>query len=715
MVTREIYWNVHFPGIAVFMIALGLLPVGYIAFRLRERWRMWRAIGIEEKFPPRDEWGWRARRVLAHTIGQARVRRRAYAGAFHLMILWSFILLFIGTVIVAIQQDFVEPVLSLYFFQGWFYRIFSVVLELAGIAGIAGCTMALTRRYFIQPSYLGGRVNWVATVWLLLAILVSGFIVEGARIKATTGGIVAEINGVEAVEIDSTEEHVWSFLGAGLADIIPADAARSIHWLFWWGHLGISIGFLCTFGERTMGHVFTTSLAVFLARDIPSGATPRPTPDLENAESFGVLAIDQFSQTHLRDADMCVECGRCQDSCPAWLTGKPLSPKQIVNKIRDAWEPLALAKLRGESPPAADGAPSLVGDIITHDELWSCTTCGACEQACPVMIEQVEKIVEMRRGLVLMEGAFPEEVQVAFSNLEQTGNPWGKPADERAAWADGLDIPVPIWGEEGSESAEYIFWVGCAGSYDASSQVVSRAFARLLHHASVKFAILGSAETCTGDPALRIGNEYLYQTLAEQNIDTLLETGVKKIVTACPHCFQTLGKDYPLLGGVKGKAIDWKVIHHSELLEELIASGRLRTDAGATVAAGGRKGVFHDSCYLARHNRIEDEPRAVAAEAMGQPADEPARNRQTGLCCGAGGGRMWMEETLGHTHVNAERAKELLAGGADTVIVSCPFCKTMLNDGVKEVAGDDSGIRVRDIAELLDEALASSARAMPSG
>jgi Fe-S oxidoreductase len=705
METREIYWNVGFPGIKVLMIGLGLVPIFYIIHRLRERWQMWRAIGTPEPFPPRSEWPRRAKRVLTHAFAQTRVRKKRYPGIVHMTIFWSFILLFIGTVIVAFQSDVSTPLLGWYFFSGQFYKIYSITLELAGVAGIAACAAALYRRYAIQPSYLGGRIPWATVVWCLLAILISGFVVEAARLSATRDGFEAVIQGQSVFVQTENFEPAWSFVGYGLSQFIPQEAARLVHWLFWWGHLAVSIGFLCVFGERTMGHVFTTCLSIFLARDIPSGATPRPIPDIENAERFGVLALDQFNQLHLRDSDMCVECGRCQDVCPAWATGKPLSPKKIVNAIRDGWEPLAEAKLHGEEP---ERVPGLIGELITQDEIWACTTCGACEQACPVMIEQVEKIVEMRRGLVLMEASFPQEVQVAFDNMERSGNPWGKPAEERADWAKELDFKIPVWGEDDAQDAEYLFWVGCSGSYDAKSQVISQSLSRLLKKAGVKFAILGTSETCTGDPALRIGNEYLYQTLATQNIETLTEAGVKKIVTACPHCFQTLGKDYPLLGALQARPSRGRVIHHSELLERLLAEGKLDATAANSVQEGGRKAVFHDSCYLARHNNVVEEPRAVAAAALGVPAEDPRRERKNGFCCGAGGGRMWMEENLGHKKVNVERAEELLENGADTIVTSCPFCKTMLSDGAKVVADGQPAAAVMDIAELLDKRLAKA-------
>jgi len=694
MVTREIYWNIGFPGITLVMLILGLTPLFYIGYRMKQRWLMWRAVGQPEPIPPREEWWPRTQRLINQVAAQARLRRKTYAGLMHAGIFYSFVLLFIGTVIVAIQADFATPVLNWYFFQGWFYRVFSITLELAGLVGVAACGMALYRRYYIQPTYLGGRLDWTSAVWLLLVIMITGFVVEAARIAANPHQL--------------EWENAWSFIGAGLSGFIPtwrADGAHRgvaeyVHLITWWGHLGISIAFLCLVGDKAMGHILTASYSIWMARNIPSGAVPRPIPNLEAAEVFGVLSIDQFSQTHLRDADSCVECGRCQDVCPAWMTGKPLSPKKIAAGVRAAWEPLALAKMRNEEPGPQ---PELVGDIITADELWSCTTCGACEQACPVFIEQIEKIVEMRRGLVLMRSEFPPEVQIAFSNLEQSGNPWGKPAEEREAWTSAVDKPVPIWGTPEAEGAEYLFWVGCAGAYDAKGQVVSTSFANVLHRAGVKFAILGSRETCTGDSPLRMGNDYLYQTLAKQNIETLNEAKPPKIVTACPHCFQTVGKDYKQLGG------DYQVIHHSQLLDELLAAGRIPKAAHAMKSQEGRGAVFHDSCYLARHNKVVDEPRAVIASAQGKPAIEPERRADNGLCCGAGGGRMWMEEKLGHTHVNVERATELVATGAEIVVTSCPFCKTMLTDGVKEACGAKHGTpkpipAVLDIAELLDRA-----------
>ncbi|MCB2155265.1 4Fe-4S dicluster domain-containing protein [bacterium] len=675
--TRDILWNIDIaePYRTILMAVLSIIPIVFIAMALRRRWQLWQAIGVEEKFPPREEWGRRAQRVLKHVFATKRITRRRYAGTMHTAIFYSFLLLFIGTIIVAIQHDLVRPLLGWNFFKGNFYRIFSLVLELAGIAGIIGCVMALYRRYVTKPDSLGGLLKWIPSIWILLVILITGFVIEGARI---------------ASHPEQTYEKIWSFVGYAFSLAIPQGSAPVLHGMLWWFHLAISIAFLCTFGSVVMGHIFTTAVSVFMAREIPSGATPSPIEDIEEAETYGVLTLEQFNQRHLRDADSCVECGRCQTVCPAWTTGKPLSPKKIVRSIREGWRPLAEMALAGQELPGEDDRPELVGELITADELWSCTTCGACEQECPVMIEQIEKIVDMRRGQVLMKAEFPEELQILFNNLEQSGNPWGKSPEERLDWANDLDFEVPIIDEDNAKEIEYLFWVGCAGAYDARSRGITQSFARLLNKAGVKYAVLGEMETCTGDSALRAGNEYLYQILAQQNIETLNDLGVKKIVTACPHCFQTLGKDYKGLGG------DYEVIHHSQLLEELIATGRLK--AGTEKVPG--VAAVHDSCYLARHNGVTEQPRNVVAEATGALPVDPERNRDKGLCCGAGGGRMWMEENLGDKNINIERTEELLGTGASTVVTSCPFCKTMLSDGVKACGKDDS-VKVMDIAEML--------------
>ncbi len=685
-VTREIYWNIDIPFRGLVIVILGLVPFAIIAYGLWQRWQRWQRMGDGVELPPRDEWWSRTKRTLVQVFAQKRIRRRKQGGYSHVMIFWSFVLLFIGTVIVAIQTDLATPLFDWYFFDGAFYVAYSIVLDLAGLGGIAACCFALYRRYVTKPETLTKRMlTWTPHIWVFLVLLVQGFILEACRISGT---------GFPDHEVYASP------VGNVFAQVIPTGGiAEGLHLFFWWFHLALTLVWLGMFGQTAMAHIFTSMATIWLAREIPV-STPRPIVDIEEAEEFGVLTVDQFINTHLRDADACVECGRCTDVCPANITGKPLSPKKIINDIKEAW--LAYDAAGGaENTSDEDPTKRLVGGIISQDELWSCTTCGACEQECPVMIEQVDKIVQMRRGLVLMESEFPEEVQNAFNNMEQQGNPWGKPPDDRSKWIEEIaeeeDLIVPIWGEEGSEDAEYLFWVGCAGALDARSLPITKSVALLIQKAGVKFAVLGPMESCTGDPALRIGNEYLYQILAQQNIEVIKEAGVKKIVTQCPHCFQSFNKDYRKLDG----SLDYEVIHHTQLISELLEDKRLEGIPGIDA-----KAILHDSCYLARHNKVTDEPRNVAKAALGNvAASEPKRCGEKTFCCGAGGGRMWMEEHLGDKNVNAERAEELLKDGADTILTSCPFCKTMLSDGAKVVAGESRDVKVMDVAEALAQGL----------
>ncbi len=440
--------------------------------------------------------------------------------------------------------------------------------------------------------------------------------------------------------------------------------------------------------------------------------------DFEEADpekdQFGVAQVEQFTWKGLLDFSTCTECGRCQSQCPAWNTGKPLSPKLLILSLRDhayAKAPYLLAgggkDLTGEEKAAAEqlvGVDVLAmaeanrpliggaaeGGVIDPDVLWSCTTCGACVEQCPVDIEHVDHIVDMRRYQVLIESSFPSEAGVMLRNLENKGNPWGAPPNTREDWTKGLDFEVKRAGA--GDDFEYLFWVGCAGAFEDRAKKTTRAVATLLHEAGVDFAILGEGETCTGDPARRMGNEFVFQMLAQQNVETLNEAGVKKIVASCPHCFNTLRNEYGALGG------SFEVVHHTQLLADLVASGKLTpvqpVDGGVT---------YHDPCYLGRHNRVFTPPREVLeASAEGGELTEMPRNSERSFCCGAGGARMWMEERIGK-RINIERVEEAISTGAHTIAVGCPFCSTMISDGVtaKQAAGATDGVEVVDVATVL--------------
>jgi len=430
-------------------------------------------------------------------------------------------------------------------------------------------------------------------------------------------------------------------------------------------------------------------------RQRPKGAMkPLPVLTETSLESFGVARVEDFTWKQLLDLDACTMCGRCTSVCPAHATGKPLDPREIVLK---SGEVMAATGDPVVTPPiGVDREITVTADSvferITPDEIWSCTSCRACDEICPVNIEILDKILDMRRYLSLMESNFPAELGNAYRSMENQGNPWGMSQSERGDWARGLEVDVVDAGSPFDH--EYLYWVGCAGSFDDKNKRVTQAMAKLLQRAGIDVGILGPSEMCTGDPARRSGNEYLFQMLAMPNVEMLNTMGVRKIITQCPHCFNTLKNEYPQLGG------NYEVVHHSQLLESLIESGRLDVSA-ATLE---ERVTYHDSCYLGRHNDIYLAPRRVIGSLKGIEVVEMPRNGTRGMCCGAGGARMWMEESIG-TKVNDERAREAISTGASRVATACPFCYIMLDDGVKGAGVDEDQVRVADISMHLLEAI----------
>jgi Fe-S oxidoreductase len=478
-------------------------------------------------------------------------------------------------------------------------------------------------------------------------------------------------------------------------------------------------------------HIATSFPNIYFRKLRPRGELPQM--DLENEDAtFGVRTLADLGWNDLLDGFTCTECGRCQQACPAWNTGKPLNPKSFIMGIRDmSVEAEHGLPLIPNSPSAASFgltdmidqkamlAP-IVDNAIPYDAVWDCVTCGACVEACPVLIEHVDKIVGLRRNLVLEDSRFPSELNVAFRNMEGVANPWGQPPTTRTDWTKGLPFVVPTVAELAAEDRldeiEVLYWVGCAAAFDERNRKVARAFATCLDAAGIPFAILGQEESCTGDPARRMGNDYVFQMLATGNIETLNRYGMgeRTIVTACPHCFNSIGVEYGQLGG------QFRVVHHAAYLRELLAAGRLRVvdaDARADGSGGtGRSVTLHDSCYLTRYNGIVEEPREVLGSIAGIELREMENRGKNTFCCGAGGGRMWMEETRG-TRINESRTAQALATGASTVATECPFCMTMLKDGLEAAqSGTGGSVRAIDIAELLAESLAPTqpgARALP--
>jgi Fe-S oxidoreductase len=664
----------------------------------------------------------RARTVtmLRETLGHTRMLKRSVVGAAHWLVMVGFLLLVV--LVAAAYVEVADPHRTLPIAGGW--TSFGLVTELLGVGGLAAIGTLIVIRLRHLPrrrawSRFAGSTAWQAyyVEYTIVAVLGFGLLIRGT--KAAEGALPYPVWAAP----------VSHALGA------PLPASETLVSVLALAKILVSMAWVITISLNvTMGvawHRFTAFPNIFFKRsggEAPALGALRPmTSDGEpldfaqadpEVDQFGVAAVEQFTWKGLLDFTTCTECGRCQDQCPAWNTGKPLSPKLVVLSLRDhayAKAPYLLAgggktptgEERG-TPEQLAGVPAsalaesqrpLVGGaeaagIIDPDALWACTTCGACVEQCPVDIEHVDHIVDMRRYQVMIESSFPPEAGAMLRNLENKGNPWGAPSGGREDWTKGLDFAVPRAGD--GADFEYLFWVGCAGALEDRAKQTTRAVATLLHQAGVSFAILGEGETCTGDPARRIGNEFLFQLLAQQNVETLNGTfgdrpaERRKIVASCPHCFNTLRNEYGQLGG------DYRVVHHTQLLAELVATGALTpirpVDGGLT---------WHDPCYLGRHNQVYTPPRELLG-AVG-PVSEMPRNSERSFCCGAGGARMWMEERIGK-RINTERVEEALATGANTIAVGCPFCFTMLGDGVtgKQAAGEaGEQVEVVDVATVL--------------
>ena len=683
--TREVFWNIQYSWL-VYVLMVPTLAVFAWGFWLKIR--RWRAGQPAVRF---DRLGERLQLFLRNAVGQGRTLRSRYVGLFHSLVYTGFIVLFLATTVVAIHHD-----TPLHLMKGHFYLIFqSLIVDVFGLFVLVGVALAAVRRWVSKPAEL---VYTDEASRILVAIFVmafTGFMVEGWRIAVTDDVWAA-----------------WSPVGnlfARASDPFMSDAAMQTgHVVIWWFHLAVAFGFIAWVPFSKMSHVFTAPLNIFTANLDGYGGSLKAI-DFETAERFGINHLGDFTWKDLLDFDACTECGRCTDVCPANAVGKSLSPRDIILDLQ------ALMHKRGDSLVASgngngNGDAELLPIIdqktaVSPEALFSCTTCAACMEACPVHIEHLPKIVDARRYLVMEEADFPEGMMDMMNSLEQRQHPFAGTQFSRVDWTEGLDIDVMADMDDPNQ-AEVLMWVGCGGALVERNRNTVRATAKLLKKAGVKFAILGREESCSGDPARRVGNEFLFEMLAKGNVETLDRYGVRKVVTSCPHCFNSFKNEYPQFGG------SYEVYHHTQFLDQLLASGRLNgADAATGGANAGETITFHDPCYLGRHNGEYDAPRNLLAKVGGARQVEMERSRNQSFCCGGGGGMAFVDEPPDQ-RVNQERAQEAVDTGADVVAVGCPFCATMLDDGVNARRGDRD-VKVKDVAELLWDAVGETSEPAP--
>ena len=613
---------------------------------------------------------WRhLRDELVIYLGQRKLLTRPYyvRGITHAFIFWGFLVITYGS------ADLLLRGIAGLSLPGTTSGLYAWTLDLFAVLVLSSVAIALFRRAVLRPAHMHIAREGYVILGLIGFLMLSLLVFEHAGIAA----------GV--LEPGATRPPL-----AGALPSLFGTSSASVFAYAWWAHVGTVLAFAAYLPRTKHLHIVTTLPNVGFRKQTPRGQLSL-IEDIENKETFGAATIREFSWKSLLDSYTCTECGRCSDNCPALATGKPLDPQKIVLDIRDQLlreGPKHLAGSVTEPIPPSHWVES------KPEEVWACTTCAACVEACPVTIEHIDKIVDMRRHLALMEGAVPPEAQRAMTNIERAGNPWGEPRESRAAWAEGLAVPTLAE----KPDAEYVYFVGCAASYDRRNQRVAKALAAILKAAGVSFAILGKAETCNGDPARRLGNEYLFQLQAQQNIEAFAAVGVRKVITSCPHCFNTIANEYPQLGG------NYEVVHALPLVQKLIDEKRI-------VLTGDAKDVvaYHDPCYLGRHNGIYDEPRAVLDAIPGVERKEIAPyHRERGFCCGAGGGRMWMEEKMGQ-RVNHRRIEQLTMAktGATKVASGCPFCLIMLEEGTG-AKGISEQVKPVDVLELVAARLSTT-------
>jgi len=662
---REILWNAGSWGRYITYLFMVITFV-CLFLGLKKRYAMWK-IGQSVPFDFKQLLWQRIGYFIKSGVFHKTILRKneGFPGWMHFFIFWGFLILAIGTALVALQDDFTRLVFGWEYLKGNFYLGFSFALDLAGLFAIIGVLMAMWRRYVTRPQRIDDNKpdDLICLVWIL-AVLVTGFLVEGGRIAAT-----------------KPDYEVWSFVGwytASLYGSLDQAAIETVHRVLWYFHMIISFGLIVYIAYSRLLHIITSSLNMMFrgVEESPRGAIAA-IPDFENAEEFGVNAIEGFSWRQIFDLDACTRCGRCQDRCPAFATEKPLSPKKFIQDLKGEWERTA-AGVKNEE--------GIIDNVIGEETLWSCTACLSCQVNCPVSIPTFDKNIEMRRYLTMTLSQVSSEMKLLYKNLQTRFDPYGMGKSQRLEWTEGLDIKKAT-----DEEVEYLYWVGCVASLDDRNRKIARAFSTVLQKAGVSFGVLGPEEKCCGDPLRRTGNEYQYFEIAEGNVELLKELGIKKIITACPHCYNTLKNDYAQLGA------NFEVYHHTEFMAKLAREGKIKinpTVEGIT--------TYHDPCYLGRVNRIFDDPREVVNRVKKGSFVELPRSFDEGFCCGGGGGRIWMEEH--HLRINHNRMDEMIAAKANTVVTACPYCLIMMEDAIKDKEKSET-MKALDISEIVAKSI----------
>lgn len=654
--TREIYWNVGH-GVVLPMYLFAAITLAILIYGFARRIKIYR---LGKPLQRLDHLFTRIVRLAKRGLGQIRVMIVKAPGIPHAFQFWGMVLLFIGTLLVMAQVDFTEPLFNIDFLKGTFYLVFSLTLDIAGAVVIVMMCVFLIRRFIYKPEGLATIKDDYIIYGLLIAILATAYLVEGARMAVT------EVN---------QNPYLALFSPVGLLIARPLTALsestlREMHRILWWVHFFLAMSLIAIIPFTKFRHLFTTPINYLFADLREKGSIATINLEAADADHFGVSTVSDLTWKDIFDADACTSCKRCQDRCPAWATDKPLSPMKVVQQIGEV--------------AFGDPKANLI-DTVTKDVLWACTTCYACQEICPADIEHVNKILEMRRYMVLMEGEFPGgEVMAANNNTEVNGNPFGLAFASRGDWANGLD--VRRMGDGGA--VDILYFAGCYASFDKRNQDVAKNFIKICNAAGIKVGILGKEEKCCGEPERKLGNEYLYQQLANENIKKFKAYGANRIVTTCPHCFNTLGRDYRDLG------LDVEVEHYTTFLDRLINNGTLRLTPQSFDC------TYHDSCYIGRYKGIFQEPRSVL-RAAGGTIKEMDKSGVESFCCGGGGGRVLAEEKLGR-RINVERVKMAQTTGAPLMVSNCPFCLTMFEDGIK-TGGSEGKLKVRDLTEIIVE------------